>query len=136
VLLYLLQRSVKNHQKATVTEETSSVPTEDKLINQNGNVQAVCQVADKPTNENGKSKSTKETTETLDTVKVQQELKPTAESEASAIRARMLAKRRSTPLMDSKPKPYVPKISEDQLSFSELRASLGRVRRLAIRYAF
>lgn len=110
-----------------VAEQTSPVPTENKRVNQNADVQTVNLVTDKPTKENEKSKSTRRLTEPFDTKKVQQEAKPSEESEASAIRARMLAKRRSTPLMDSKPKPYVPKISEDQLSFSELRASLGRV---------
>ncbi|KAI8582976.1 hypothetical protein K450DRAFT_225716 [Umbelopsis ramanniana AG] len=111
----------------TVMQQTSSVSVESKRISQNDNVQAAAsQVTDKPTNESGKSVGNTGTTEASNIMKVQQDLKPTAESEANAIRARMLAKRRSTPLMDSKPKPYVPKISEDQLSFSDLRASLGR----------
>lgn len=110
-----------------VAEQTSLVFTEDKGVSQNVDVQTVGLVTDKPKVENEKIKSTGRSTQPLDTKKVQQETKPSAESEASAIRARMLAKRRSTPLMDSSPKPYVPKVSEDQLSFSELRASLGRV---------
>ncbi|KAG2181650.1 hypothetical protein INT44_008465 [Umbelopsis vinacea] len=89
---------VKIQQKATTMEQASPVSMENKRTSLNSNAQAVSQVTNKPA----------------------------AENEANAIRARMLEKRRSTPLMGSNPKPYVPKISEDQLSFSELRASLGR----------
>ncbi|KAH8551146.1 hypothetical protein BGW37DRAFT_494983 [Umbelopsis sp. PMI_123] len=116
------QRSIRNF---LADEKISSVSKNGEKLTQNGDLKEVDRMVPKRTQGNAKSRNSIGTAETPSLQKGQ-DRQPMEDSEAKAIRERILAKRKSTPLMDSKPKPFVLKHSEDQLSFSELRASLGR----------